>query len=68
MLDGEKGAVRDAVLLNAGAALAVHDAPGAPVEEALSAGLDKAREAVDSGAARATLDRWVAASAALGAG
>jgi anthranilate phosphoribosyltransferase len=68
MLDGEKGAVRDAVLLNAGAALAVHDVPGAPVEEALAAGLDKAREAVDSGAARATLDRWVAASAALSAG
>ena len=62
-LDGEQGAVRDAVLLNAAAALAVHDAPGTPVDEALSAGLDKAREAIDSGAARATLDRWVAASA-----
>ena len=62
LLDGETGAVRDAVLLNAGAALAVHDAPGAPIEEALPAGLAKAREAVDSGAARATLDRWVAAS------
>jgi anthranilate phosphoribosyltransferase len=62
-LDGEQGAVRDAVLLNAAAALAVHDAPGAPVDEALSAGLDRAREAIDSGAARATLDRWVAASA-----
>ena len=43
MLDGEQGAVRDAVLLNAAAALAVYDAPGAPVDEALSAGLDKAR-------------------------
>jgi anthranilate phosphoribosyltransferase len=62
-LDGEQGAVRDAVLLNAAAALAVHDAPGAPVDEALSAGLVKAREAIDSGAARVTLDRWVAASA-----
>ncbi len=62
-LDGEQGAVRDAVLLNAAAALAVHDAPGAPVDEGLSAGLVKAREAIDSGAARATLDRWVAASA-----
>ena len=62
LLDGEQGAVRDAVLLNAGAALAVHDAPGAPIAEALPAGLAKAREAVDSGAARATLDRWVAAS------
>jgi anthranilate phosphoribosyltransferase len=62
-LDGEQGAVRDAVLLNAAAALAVHDTPGTPVDEALSAGLDRAREAIDSGAARATLDRWVAASA-----
>ena len=62
-LDGEPGAVRDAVLLNAGAALAVHDAPHAPVGEALAAGLERAREAVDSGAARAALDRWVAASA-----
>ena len=61
-IDGEQGAVRDAVLLNAAAALAVHDAPGAPVDESLSASLDKAREAIDSGAARATLDRWVAAS------
>ena len=62
-LDGEQGAVRDAVLLNAGAALAVHDTPSAPVGEALAAGLERAREAVDSGAARAALDRWVAASA-----
>jgi anthranilate phosphoribosyltransferase len=55
--------VLDAVLLNAGAALAVYDAPGGAVDETLAAGIDKAREAVDSGAARATLDRWVAASA-----
>jgi anthranilate phosphoribosyltransferase len=62
-LDGEAGAVRDAVLLNAAAALAVHDAPGTPVVEALSAGLEKARAAIDDGSARAVLDRWVAASA-----
>ena len=55
--------MRDAVLLNAGAALAVYDAPGEPVAEALAAGVAKAREAVDSGAAKATLERWVAASA-----
>jgi anthranilate phosphoribosyltransferase len=61
-LDGEQGPVRDAVLLNAAAALAVYDGPDAPVEDALAAGLAKAAEAVDSGAARATLDRWVAAS------
>ena len=46
------------------AALAVYDAPGEPVEEALAAGLARAREAVDSGAAAATLDRWVAATSA----
>ncbi len=63
MLDGEEGAVRDAVLLNAAAALAVYDAPDAPLDDTLATGLDKAREAVDSGAARSTLDRWVAASA-----
>jgi anthranilate phosphoribosyltransferase len=63
LLDGEAGPVRDAVLLNAGAALAVYEAPGADVDDALDAGLAKARESVDSGAARATLDRWVEASA-----
>lgn len=62
-LDGEPGAVRDAVLLNAGAALAVHGAPEAPLAEALDQGILRAREAIDTGAARATLDRWVAASA-----
>ena len=33
-----------------------------PVDETLAAGIAKAREAVDSGAAKATLERWVAAS------
>ena len=62
LLEGERGAVRDAVLLNAGAALAVYDAPSAPVDTALATGIERARESIDSGAARATLDRWVAAS------
>jgi anthranilate phosphoribosyltransferase len=64
LLDGERGPVRDAVLLNAGAALAVHDDPASAPDTALTAGYAKAAEAVDSGAARATLDRWVAASSA----
>jgi len=64
LLAGEKGAVRDAVLLNAGAALAVYDAPGEPVADALAAGLARATDAVDSGAAGATLDRWIAATSA----
>jgi anthranilate phosphoribosyltransferase len=62
LLDGEQGPVRDAVLLNAGAALAVHAEPGSAPADALAAGIARAREAIDSGAARATLDRWVAAS------
>lgn len=62
LLQGETGPVRDAVLLNAGAALAVYDAPDRPVPEALAAGIGRAAEAIDSGAARATLERWVAAS------
>jgi anthranilate phosphoribosyltransferase len=61
-LAGEAGAVRDAVLLNAGAALAVHAAEPGSIEERVAAGLARATEAVDSGAAQTTLDRWVAAT------
>jgi anthranilate phosphoribosyltransferase len=63
LLDGETGPVRDAVLLNAAAALAVYDAPAADPAEALAPALARAAEAVDSGAAKATLERWIAASA-----
>jgi anthranilate phosphoribosyltransferase len=63
VLDGETGAVRDAVLLNAAAALAVYERPEAPVEDALPEAYARATEAVDSGAAAALLTRWVAASA-----
>lgn len=63
VLAGERGPVRDAVLLNSGAALAVYDDLDGSVPERLSAGLARAEEALDSGAARAVLDRWVAASA-----
>lgn len=63
VLAGEGGPVRDAVLLNAAAALAVYAEPAAPAEEALPAALARATEAVDSGQAQAVLDRWVAASA-----
>ncbi|WP_395659684.1 anthranilate phosphoribosyltransferase [Nocardioides sp.] len=63
LLDGEPGPVRDAVLLNAGAALAVHADPGADALTALAEGLRRAEESVDTGAAKATLDRWAAATA-----
>jgi anthranilate phosphoribosyltransferase len=62
LLAGETGAVRDAVVLNAGAALAVYDAPGADVHEALAVGVARAGEAIDSGAAQTALERWVAAA------
>lgn len=63
LLAGEPGPVRDAVLLNAGAGLAVHAGGDVDVSQALAAGVERARDAIDSGAAQATLERWVAASA-----
>lgn len=65
LLAAEPGPVRDAVLLNAAAAIAAHDAGTAPLVERLRSGLDRATEAVDSGAARTKLDAWVAAVAAV---
>jgi anthranilate phosphoribosyltransferase len=60
---GETGPVRDAVLLNAAAAIAAYEATPGPVVERLAAGLRRAEEAVDSGAAEAKLSAWVAAVA-----
>lgn len=57
VLDGEAGAYRDIVVLNAGAALVV---AGTVVD--LAAGVAKAQEAVDDGAARQVLDRLVEAT------
>ncbi|GGU12067.1 anthranilate phosphoribosyltransferase [Nocardioides albus] len=62
VLSGEKGAVRDAVLLNAGAALAVHDAGSGSVDERLAGGIARAAESIDSGAAQGVLERWVEAT------
>ena len=62
LLDGEKGAVRDAVVLNTGAALAVYAADDVPVAEALAAGVQRAVDSIDSGRARDVLERWVLAS------
>jgi anthranilate phosphoribosyltransferase len=57
VLDAEKGAVRDVVLLNAAAALVVADR--APT---LADGLEIAAASIDTGAAAATLERFVAVS------
>jgi anthranilate phosphoribosyltransferase len=62
LVEGDKGPVRDVVLLNAGAALAAYEPTAGTVAERLAAGMAKAAEAIDSGAAKATLERWVAAT------
>ena len=64
LVAGRPGPVRDAVVLNAGAALAVHADEAGSHEDRLVAGIERAALAIDSGAARATLERWVAVSAA----
>ncbi|MFJ2826230.1 anthranilate phosphoribosyltransferase [Streptomyces sp. NPDC087263] len=62
LLDGETGPVRDAVLLNSAAALVALSPGDGPLAEQIRAGMAKAAEAVDSGAAKRTLERWVAAT------
>ncbi|PWS41201.1 anthranilate phosphoribosyltransferase, partial [Streptomyces sp. ZEA17I] len=62
LLDGEGGAVREAVLLNAAAALVALDPGTGPLTERIAAQIQVAAEAVDSGAAKRALERWVAAS------
>jgi anthranilate phosphoribosyltransferase len=70
LLAGERGAVRDAVLLNAGTALALLDAGEAgthPVDETevhqlVRAGMDRAAAAIDGGAATDVVRRWAAAT------
>ncbi|WP_354639757.1 anthranilate phosphoribosyltransferase [Kitasatospora camelliae] len=63
LLAGERGPVRDAVLLNTAAALVALDLTDAPLAEQLAAGIERAAAAIDSGAAEATLKRWSEATA-----
>ena len=62
VVDGEQGPVRDAVLLNAAAALAAFDERDVRLHDALGTGLERAAAAVDDGRAAALLDRWVEVS------
>ncbi|SDD14003.1 anthranilate phosphoribosyltransferase [Geodermatophilus telluris] len=64
VLGGEAGPVRDAVLLNAAAALVAFDERGGELTGALAGGIERAAAAVDDGRAGALLDRWVAVSRA----
>ena len=62
VLDNVAGAPRDIVLLNAGVALYA-----ANVVDSMQSGVERARSAIESGAAKAKLAQLVAASAALSA-
>ena len=68
LLTGTNGPIRDAVVVNAGAALAAHtgiaDTSPAGVSAALRAGMERAVVAIDSGAAEAAFDRWIAVAKA----
>ncbi|MFU8849959.1 anthranilate phosphoribosyltransferase [Micromonospora sp. SL1-18] len=59
LLAGEPGPVRDAVLVNAAVALATQGPLDGDLTEALRAGLARAAESIDSGAAAGVLDRWL---------
>ncbi|MCU1593228.1 MAG: trpD [Frankiales bacterium] len=65
VLGGASGPVRDAVVLNAAAAIAAYDAAPGSLESRLGAGLVRAQESLDSGAAAAALDQWIAVSQGL---
>ena len=62
VLDGQTGPARDIVLLNAGAALYAAD-----VAASIADGIERARQAIDSGAAKAKLGQLVTVAHALSA-
>jgi anthranilate phosphoribosyltransferase len=62
---GERGPVRDAVLLSAAAGLAAVEGVDAPLVERITAGLGRAARAVDEGHAAALAERWAAVTAKL---
>ncbi|GII58780.1 anthranilate phosphoribosyltransferase 1 [Planotetraspora thailandica] len=62
LLGGRRGPIRDVVLLNAAAVLVALDPSPESLAERLAAAMARCAEAVDSGGAAATLDRWIAAA------
>ncbi|MFE2289637.1 anthranilate phosphoribosyltransferase [Streptomyces sp. NPDC059452] len=67
VLAGARGPVRDVVLLSAAAGLAALEPSRLPIATRLAAGVERAGEAIDSGAAAAVLQRWAALSTKLSA-
>ena len=66
IFEGETGAPRDAVLLNAAAAIAAFDGEtDLGIHERISTSLAKASSALDSGATRRLLTEWVSFSQSL---
>ncbi len=64
MFAGEPGPIRDAVLVNAAAAFTAHAGFPGDFTETMRAGIARAAETVDSGAATTLLNRWVEAAKA----
>jgi anthranilate phosphoribosyltransferase len=63
VLAGRGAAARDAVLLNAAAAIAVFDGVSASsLSTTINSGLQAARLSIDSGAAADVLERWIVSS------
>lgn len=68
IFSGERGAPRDAVLLNAAAAIAAFEGEiNLDIKERLTAGLKRATSAVDNGVALNLLNRWIALSQEISA-
>jgi anthranilate phosphoribosyltransferase len=65
LLAGEAGSVRDAVLLNAAAAIAAYDGVTESAQQAVEYGLPLAEAAVDDGSAGRLLEDWVGLSQQL---
>ena len=65
---GEKGAPRDAVVLNAAAAIAAYEARfDLNLHERMALGVSRAIEAIDSGASTRLVSKWAELSQKLGA-
>ena len=62
---GKTGPVRDAVVLNAAAALAAHAGLSGDLLADLRVGLERAQTAIDSGDCVTTVERWREVATAL---
>jgi anthranilate phosphoribosyltransferase len=68
IFSGEKGAPRDAVVLNAAAAIAAYEARfDLNLHERMALGVSRAIDAIDSGASTRLVSKWAELSQKLGA-